>query len=89
MNIFNDLNFVNFRCWMSFKCRFGGNETASGEALDQAFLKTADHPGFRFKVLAVGVDSVATEDITPALKILNKGKFRPKCTQNFNLVTNH
>jgi len=60
------------RCWMSFKCRSGGSETASGEALDQAFLKTADHPGFRFKVLAVGVDSVATEDITPALKILNK-----------------
>jgi len=60
------------RCWMSFKCRSGGGETTSGEALDQAFLKIADHPGFRFKVLAVGVDGSAPEDITPALKIFNK-----------------
>ena len=77
---------------MSFKCRSGGEETASGEALDQAFLKTSDHPGFRFKVLAVGVDGVAPEDITPALKKFNKGEFRPKCTLNMlfsSQITDH
>ena len=46
------------RCWVSFQVKEGGQTTARGEPLDEAFVRLAKHPGFMNKVLAIGVNCV-------------------------------
>ena len=46
--------------------------TARGEALDDVFTRLTLHPGFRFKVLAVGANCVHPRDVETILRQFNK-----------------
>ena len=61
------------RCWITFQCTNSGTEDATGTPLEVTFARLASHPGFRFKVLAVGVSCIHPKDVSAALKQLNKG----------------
>jgi len=59
------------RCWISFQCKEGGATTARGEPIEEAFTTLAAHPGFRFKVLAIGANCVSPRDVESILTRLN------------------
>ena len=45
------------------------------DKLETAFLRLSQHPAFRPKVLAVGVDEICPNNVSDALKELNKGVY--------------
>ena len=60
------------RCWITFQCKEGGLTTARGEPLDEAFCQLVHHPGFRYKVQAVGANCVHPNDVVSILRTFNK-----------------
>jgi len=61
------------RCWISFSCK-----ELSLDKLETAFLRLSQHPAFRPKVLAVGVDEISPNNVSDALKELNKANHQSR-----------
>lgn len=55
------------RCWISFSCK-----EISVDKLETYFTRISQHPAFRPKVLAVGVDRINPNLVSEALQQLNK-----------------
>ena len=64
--------FPGTKAWISFQCQDGGQVTAVGEPIEDAFCALVRHRSFRFKVVAVGANCVRPKDVTAILTCYNR-----------------
>ena len=65
--------FPDATCWISFQCR-DGERTARGELFDDVVRQVLSHPAASTRLLAIGVNCCDPDNVSPLLRLANKGR---------------